>query len=90
MRQHPFPIDSSMTFTGQQITGHGLRSTDVTPTVAGEPGDESRAGCSGRFDEPIRDDDSAEDSCTAPHEPSARSARAVSAGRHRTAKWLSR
>ncbi len=62
MRRHSTPIDSPMTLTGRQITGHGIRSTAVTPTVTGEPGDESRAGCN---------------------------ARTLSAGRHRTAKWLS-
>ncbi len=61
-----FPLDSSKSFTEQQIVGHNRWHPDIPAQVHVRPGDTFRVDCREWFDGAIHNDDSAEDVRDAP------------------------
>jgi formamidase len=61
-----FPLDSTKSFTDQQIVGHNRWHPDIPARVQVRPGDSFRVHCREWFDGAIRNDDSAEDILNAP------------------------
>ncbi|MGD9531307.1 formamidase [Pseudonocardia sp.] len=61
-----FPLDSTKSFTDQQIVGHNRWHPDIPARVQVRPGDSFRVHCREWFDGAIRNDDSAEDVLNAP------------------------
>ncbi|HYI20182.1 MAG TPA: acetamidase/formamidase family protein, partial [Solirubrobacteraceae bacterium] len=66
MPQKVFPLDSTKTFTDQQIVGHNRWHPDVPARVHVKPGDSFRVDCREWFDGAIHNDDSADDILNAP------------------------
>ncbi|MGH3772060.1 MAG: formamidase [Pseudonocardiaceae bacterium] len=56
-----FPLDSTKSFTEQQIVGHNRWHPDIPAQVHVKPGDSFRVHCKEAFDGAIHNDDSAED-----------------------------
>ncbi|MET0797885.1 MAG: formamidase [Rhodococcus sp. (in: high G+C Gram-positive bacteria)] len=61
-----FPLDSTKSFTEQEIVGHNRWHPDIPAAVTVKPGTSFRAHCREWFDGAIRNDDSAEDILNAP------------------------
>ena len=61
-----FPLDSTKSFTEQEIVGHNRWHPDIPAAVTVKPGTSFRAHCREWFDGAIHNDDSAEDSLNAP------------------------
>ncbi|MDK3258512.1 formamidase [Blastococcus capsensis] len=61
-----FPLDSSRSFTDQQLVGHNRWHPDIPPAVTVRPGDVFRVHCREWFDGAIHNDDSADDVRDAP------------------------
>ncbi|MGE3288572.1 MAG: formamidase [Pseudonocardia sp.] len=61
-----FPLDSTKSFTDQQIVGHNRWHPDIPARVQVKPGDSFRVHCREWFDGAIRNDDSADDVLNAP------------------------
>ncbi|MDJ0411865.1 formamidase [Rhodococcoides fascians] len=61
-----FPLDSTKSFTEQEIVGHNRWHPDIPAAVRVKPGTSFRAHCREWFDGAIRNDDSAEDILNAP------------------------
>ena len=66
MPENLFPLDSSKSFTDQQIVGHNRWHPDIPSAVTVRPGDVFRADVREWFDGYIKNDDSAQDVLTAP------------------------
>ncbi|MBW4779629.1 acetamidase/formamidase family protein [Rhodococcus fascians] len=61
-----FPLDSTKSFTEQEIVGHNRWHPDIPAAVTVKPGTSFRAHCREWFDGAIHNDDSAEDILNAP------------------------
>ncbi|MCJ0979077.1 acetamidase/formamidase family protein [Rhodococcus sp. ARC_M12] len=61
-----FPLDSTKSFTEQEVVGHNRWHPDIPAAVTVKPGTSFRAHCREWFDGAIRNDDSAEDILNAP------------------------
>lgn len=61
-----FPLDSTKTFTQQQLTGHNRWHPDIPPVATVKPGESFRVHCREWFDGDIHNDDSADDIRDAP------------------------
>jgi len=61
-----FPLDSTRTFTDQQIVGHNRWHPEIPAAVTVTPGDSFRVHCREWFDGAIHNDDSADDVRDAP------------------------
>ena len=61
-----FPLDSTKSFTDQQIVGHNRWHPDIPAQVHVKPGDSFRVHCREWFDGAIHNDDSADDVRDAP------------------------
>jgi formamidase len=61
-----FPLDSTKSFTEQEIVGHNRWHPDIPAAVTVKPGTSFRAHCREWFDGAIQNDDSAEDILNAP------------------------
>ena len=61
-----FPLDSSRSFTDQELVGHNRWHPDIPPAVTVRPGDVFRVHCREWFDGAIHNDDSADDVRDAP------------------------
>ncbi|MDR6909959.1 formamidase [Rhodococcus fascians] len=61
-----FPLDSTKSFTEQEIVGHNRWHPDIPAAVTVKPGTSFRAHCREWFDGAIHNDDSAEDILDAP------------------------
>ena len=61
-----FPLDSTKSFTEQEIVGHNRWHPDIPAAVTVKPGTSFRAHCREWFDGAIRNDDSADDILNAP------------------------
>ncbi|MDP5185109.1 acetamidase/formamidase family protein [Blastococcus sp. BMG 814] len=61
-----FPLDSSRSFTDQELVGHNRWHPDIPPAVTVRPGESFRVHCREWFDGAIHDDDSADDVRDAP------------------------
>jgi formamidase len=61
-----FPLDSSRSFTDQELVGHNRWHPDIPPAVTVRPGDVFRVHCREWFDGAIANDDSADDVLNAP------------------------
>ena len=61
-----FPLDSTKSFTEQEIVGHNRWHPDIPAAVWVKPGDSFRVHCREWFDGAIQNDDSAEDIKHAP------------------------
>ncbi len=61
-----FPLDSTKSFTEQEVVGHNRWHPDIPAAVTVKPGTSFRAHCREWFDGAIHNDDSAEDILNAP------------------------
>ena len=61
-----FPLDSTKSFTEQELVGHNRWHPDIPAAVTVKPGTSFRAHCREWFDGAIRNDDSAQDILNAP------------------------
>lgn len=66
MPRNVFPLDSTRSFTDQQLTGHNRWHPDIPAQVHVKPGDTFRVDCREWFDGAIHNDDSADDILDAP------------------------
>ncbi len=66
MPKNVFPLDSSKSFTDQQLVGHNRWHPDIPAAVTVKPGDTFRVDCREWFDGFMKNDDSAEDILDAP------------------------
>lgn len=64
--QERLPLDSTRSFTDQQLTGHNRWHPDIPAQVHVKPGDTFRVDCREWFDGAIHNDDSADDILDAP------------------------